>query len=753
MHHRTITGTALALVTTVSLQACGSSGGDEPRTVLSTFNPGFALRQDVQLGSGSVSQAHVLDLDGDGPDDFIEADFFDMRIRSAVGNDDGTFSPFFELVTPNTPWALEVGDFDGDGRGDIAVACTATLGGVPSLTVWRGLGDGSYLQTGTANLPVEPYDLAVGRLGGATADSLFVALPDVREVWHFGLSGGALVDRGHLPSTDLFVYAQISVAVVDVDGDGGRDLVVGEFDPFDAAPDRIAAHLWNGASFAAPTVLVPLAFYPLLQNVGDVDGDGFEDLAVPQLESDRALLLLGSASGLAAPLEVALTGPTTSIVFADLDGDGVKDVAGSVTNDDALCVRIADAPLSFGPPVIYNVGGFPRSIATGVFGEGEEVDLFCSNLRDVSVLHGNGDGSFEGARGFPVGDEPQFVRAVDLDDDGNLDAVSIDLFQSKIVFMHGDGAGGFHNVGQVPLDPTTIETPGFLLVRDFDEDGMLDVATSLNSADRVQLVRNQGSLPFSLPVTADGVDVGFEPLGLDSSDLNGDGHMDIVVANAGDETIQVLLGNGDGTFEARGALATPFIPLLPMLGDWDVDGNLDIAVATGDVDGSDTNLVMYRGDGTGHFTYVAQRDLPRFTPILHVADFNEDGRPDLVGSQPNVDADELLVMINTGAFTFDLRPLKVGFRMGTLEVTDANRDGHMDILVPLGHGQLVIALGDGAGNFPTILPPGNEQFPAPRGASTSALADVDNDGLADLLTVSPRNPHLWVALNRGAAFE
>jgi hypothetical protein len=746
---------ALTAGFTALFVSCHGGGSEEARQPISTFNAGFTLRQDVQLGTGSVTDVVVIDLNGDGIDDIVETDFFDRKIRSAFGNPDGSFTPFFALGTPSTPWALESGDFNGDMVVDFAAVCSGANGGAPSVVVYRGLGDGSFVQDAILLLAGEPLDLAVGRPAGAVADHLFVVVPGLTATLEIELtSPGVLTQLGALPTSSQGSFQPVTATVLDGNGDGLVDVIVGEQTGDALLVDRIVMHASDGlGGYAAPVVLTPIAFYPIVDNAGDVDGDGTDDLVAAQLESDRALLFLGSASGLAAPIEVSFTGATSSLVFADFNRDGIKDVAATMIDDDAVAVRLATAPLVFGPQQTFNVGQFPRSIAVGVFGSGLELDLLCSNIRDVSILHGDGNGSFRGARGFPVGDEPQFVRVVDMDNDGIVDVVSIDQFQNKVVFMKGMGNGTFKNMGQIPLSPTALETAGYLLIEDFDEDGAPDVATTVNSSDKVQLMRNTGSLPFAQPDAQDSTFVGNSPLGLDASDLDGDNHLDIVVANAGDKTIQVLLGHGDGTFSPRGAVAAPFTPLVVSIADWNNDGRDDVAVSTGNPDGTDAYLLLYEGDGAGGMTLVAQQKLSQLASVLSIGDFDEDGLPDIAASQPRVSADNVLVMINRGNFLFSISALKVGFRMGTVEVFDINNDTHLDLIVPLRDGQLILALGDGQGRFPTLLPPSGEQFPAPFGVSTSAFADVDGDSLPDLLMVSPRNPHLWVALNEGSAID
>ncbi|MFT5285247.1 MAG: hypothetical protein ACI8TQ_001409 [Planctomycetota bacterium] len=743
-----------AIGLSVFAAACGTSGGGAERGVIPTFSPAFLLRQDVQLGSGNVTDAIAIDFNGDGIDDVVETDYADMKISGALGNPDGSFTPIFKLDTPNSPWGLKAGDYDGDGNNDLAVICISPNGGVPSLTIYRGYGTGAFSQDSSVVLPEDPFALDSGVLAGSSFENLFVTLPGIGEVRQYELTApGSLIETKRLLVSDASKYVPLSVAVVDANGDFLQDVVVGELSKNPLISDQIVMYLSDGfGRYDTPVVMSPISSYPLVDNIGDINGDGREDLGVAQIESDRAQFFLGSATGLSNPLEIPFNSATSSIVFADLNADGLVDVAATLIEDSAIAVRLATAPAVFGDLTVYNVGELPRAIAVGKFGAGDELDLFCSNSRDISILSGDGAGKFRGATGYPIGAEPNFIRVVDMDADGILDAVSIDRFQNKVVFMRGIGDGSFTNMGQVALAASSIEVAGYLQIHDFDEDGRPDVATTVHSTGDFRIIRNSGSLPLTAPLSSDATVIGNQPLGFDAGDLNGNGHLDVVVANSGDNTLQVLIGAGDGSFDARGAVSVPNRPLFVLIDDFNVDGDLDVAVATGDIDGTNTNLLIYSGDGAGNLALVGQRVLPQLSSLLHSGDFNEDGLPDIAASQPQIQSDEVLIMQNMGGFQFGMQHLQLGFRMGTLEVFDVNRDTHLDLVVPLRDGELMLALGDGTGNFPTILPPAGGQFPAPHKVMTSAFADVNGDNLPDLLMVSPTTPHLWVALNDGTEF-
>lgn len=743
----------LASLALVAACGGGGSGGGAGAVAIGTFNPGFNLRQDVQLAGGNVADAEVADINGDGLPDIIEADYLEKKLSLGVGNGDGSFLPFAALDTPSFPWRVASGDLDGDGGVDLVVACLKADTGFSCLSVYRQGVGGAYNEPITITLPGDPFDVSVERPVGSSFDELFVVLPGLREVRRYRLLGSDLDEVDRLQSSESNSFAPISVVLMDADGDSLPDLVVGELDTNEVSPDQVVVYPGQplpAGGFGSPNVLVGLLNYPLTLNVGDVDGNGYDDLGVAQAIGGRSLLLLGSASGLSAPIEVDLGGETSSLVYRDFDQDGFIDVAGTLLNQDAISIRMGNGVLSWGSIQLHNVGELPRAIAAAAFGVAAEgLDLFCSNVRDVSVLKARPEGGFRAARGYTVGDRPQFVRTVDLDSDGHLDAVCIDQFQKKIVFMRGDGTGAFTNVGQVALTPTQTEAIGFLVIEDFDEDGQLDVMTAVSEAGELAVLRNLGSLPFSAPLPGDNVTVGNGPRGIDSGDLNGDGHLDVVVANTDDKTIQILAGDGNGGFTSISTLNLFLRPLVVLTEDFDQDGLMDVAVSTGEQDGSDSFVLVLRGDGAGNLSLKSQVPLSTGAAVLHSGDLNENGFTDILATQTGVFSDQIFLILNHGGLQFENRPLTIGFRPGTLEVTDIDQDGHQDLLVPLASGHLQVALGNGKGEFPRLLPPAGEQFPIPHGTSSSALADVNEDGLADIVMASPDNPHIWVALGDG----
>jgi hypothetical protein len=120
---------------------------------------------------------------------------------------------------------------------------------------------------------------------------------------------------------------------------------------------------------------------------------------------------------------------------------------------------------------------------------------------------------------------------------------------------------------------------------------------------------------------------------------------------------------------------------------------------------------------------------------------------DLVAGQPSLFNEDVWCYMSMGGFEFEGYPMPIGGSPGAVNLFDVNRDGDLDLLVPTGEGKLKLALGDGNGTFPVIEPPAAGGWPVPVGAVFSALADLDGDGLPDLVMVSPKTPNVWVGKN------
>lgn len=237
------------------------------------------------------------------------------------------------------------------------------------------------------------------------------------------------------------------------------------------------------------------------------------------------------------------------------------------------------------------------------------------------------------------------------------------------------------------------------------------------------------------------VGVGSAPMGGALADFDRDGHLDLAVANSGDDTVHVLMGNGSGGFKAAIALPVGVRPRGLAAGDLNGDGAADLAVANQTSD--DVHLMF--GDGEGGFSLGARFVANQAPVAAAIADLDLDGGNDLV--VVNMDSDDLSVFLNQGGGTLSI---PTNYRAGSgplfVAVGDLNHDGNPDLAVANRKSDDVsVLLGDGTGRFG--LP---AHFPAGQANRSVAIADLDGDGNSDLVAADRRSNGASVLFGNGA---
>ena len=355
-----------------------------------------------------------------------------------------------------------------------------------------------------------------------------------------------------------------------------------------------------------------------------------------------------SSVALSIPSEVAAGSDPDSVAVGDFNGDGKLDLV--VANQDGtVSVLLGKGDGTFQPAVNYEAdhpaGTEPSSVAVGDFNGDGKLDLLVVNSgsSDVSVLLGNGDGTFQTAlySSF-VEVNPGMVAVGDFDGDGKLDLVVVNskagsggsgVASNNVSVLLGNGDGTF----QTALDFDAGVGPISVAVGDFNADGRLDLVVANYAAGNVGVLLGNGDGTFQPAVNYGS---GSLPVSVAVGDFNGDGKLDLAVANVSipsrsmvipSMVISVLLGNGDGTFkpavEYGGGSDTDSSSVA--LGDFNGDGKLDMAVASS---GSTNRVSILLGNGDGTFQSAvdyAGASLPGTAPPLVVGDFNGDGRLDM----------------------------------------------------------------------------------------------------------------------------
>jgi hypothetical protein len=318
-------------------------------------------------------------------------------------------------------------------------------------------------------------------------------------------------------------------------------------------------------------------------------------------------------------------------VAGDFNNDGKIDLAVS-NGDSTVSVLLGNGDGTFQPQMIYNTdpNGTSYAIAVGDFnGDGNidlvvtntvggAVDSVAGNSDTVSILLGNGDGTFQTQQTYSVGSGAQGVAVGDFNNDGCADVAVTNNRDNTLSVLLGKGDGTFQSqvTYAVGNQPSSISTA------DFNGDGYIDLVVSNSGDNNVGVLSGNGDGTFAAQVT---FATGNSPVGVAVGDFNGDGNADIAVANSNDNTVSVLLGNGDGTFRIEVAYGTGSYPFGATVGDFNGDGKADIATPNF----VDSTVSVLFGNGEGIFLTQAAYGTGNYPLGIAVGDFNGDGLADV----------------------------------------------------------------------------------------------------------------------------
>ena len=490
----------------------------------------FQSAVDYGTGTGPCSVA-IQDLDENGDMDLAVANQVSDNVSILLGNGDGTFQPPLNFDAGDGPCSVGMGDLDGDGILDLGVANEYG----DDVSVLLGVGDGTFSVHVTLQSADKPTSIAVEDLDedGIMDLSVTTYFTD-----HELLSGLLSVFLGkgdgtfRTPESFGTESSSYSVAVEDLNGDINPDLAVAS-----KVHHNVSVLLGNGDGTYQPAVNYDAGDEETMSvAIGDLNEDGNPDLMLANhgfgLYAQGSLsVLLGSGDGTFQPAVNLLAGTQPdAIAIKDLDGDSHLDLA--VANQ--------------GLPPDYEQGS-------------------------VSVLLGNGDGTFQPAVNYDAGTRPSSVAVGDLDRDGVVDLTVVNIQSHNISLLLGNGDGSF----QPALSYEGLHYPLSVAVGDLDGDGNLDLAVE---HDFLAVLLGNGDGTFQSHANYSGISGSVE-LG----DLDGDGDLDLAGATSYGGLswtvgyVTVLIGNGDGTFQAAQRYGSKGVPGSLSMEDLDGDSDLDLA--------------------------------------------------------------------------------------------------------------------------------------------------------------------------------
>ncbi|WP_099066659.1 beta strand repeat-containing protein [Nostoc linckia] len=326
-----------------------------------------------------------------------------------------------------------------------------------------------------------------------------------------------------------------------------------------------------------------------------------------------------------------------TVTVGDFNGDGISDLVTSSNTSTNVSVLLGNGDGTFGTATNFNAIQPPSSVAIGDFNGDGISDLVTANsgFPTLSLLLGNGNGTFGTASSISAGGGAQHVAIGDFNGDGFSDLVTSNFSNNNLSVLLGNGDGTFGSATNYAVT----NLPQHVAIGDFNGDGISDLVAPNTLTNNVSVLLGNGDGTFS---SATNYAAGTRPTNVAIGDFNGDGFSDLATTNNGSNNISVLLGNGNGTFGTATNFAVGISPRGIAVGDFNGDGFSDLAVTNT----SSGNLSVLLGNGDGSFGAATNFATTSFNRGIAVGDFNGDGKPDLVTANQNSNG-SISVLLNT----------------------------------------------------------------------------------------------------------
>lgn len=693
--------------------AVGNFGNNNVTVLLGNGSGGFtaATNSPFSAGKGSLSTA-VGDFNGDGKQDLAIANQTDGTVTVLLGDGSGGFtaaagSPF---TVGATPFALAVADLNGDGIADLAVPNS----GGSTVTVLLGNGSGGFTSAagGTFAVGNGPAGVAIADFNGDGLMDLAAAISPN--------SGGAVAVLLGGQATTNSVLSTTSALVVPVGQTVALSLAVSD----------------TATNFDAPTGTATFS-----------DGS----------------TVLGTASQNTSPytFTTAALALGTHIFSAQYGGDARTGSSGSNT----ITVQVEAAQtITFGPLSNVNYGapafGVSATASSGLMVSfASTTPGVCSvSGSTVTVVTGGtcsimasqaGNGTYAPAtpvtQSFSVLNAPQHI---------SFDAMP-NQFLGVSPFVIAAEASSSLPVSIASTTPSVCTAASLLVTVlstgtcsiNASQAGNADFTAATTVSKSFTVISTQpssglGAAPGSPFAT------GSDPQGVVTGDFNGDGIPDFATANAVSNNVTVMLGNGSGGFTA--ATGSPFAagtsPIALAVGDFNGDSITDLVIANG---GSD-NITVLLGTGSGGFTAAAGSPITvgSAPAAVIVSDFNADGIQDL--AVVNSSGSTVTILLGNGSAGFTAAsgsPFTTGTSPISAASGDFNHDGFPDLAIAnYGSNNITVLLGNGSGGFTAAT---NSPFSVGTHPYSIVVADFNADGKVDIATANYGSNNATVLLGDG----
>ena len=496
----------------------------------------------------------------------------------------------------------------------------------------------------------------------------------------------------------------------------------------------------NGDGTFEPELRFSAGSFPAAIVAADFNGDDRVDLATANQNPGGITVLLGLGDG---TFQDQVANPVASspsaVITEDLNHDGHVDVITTDFYTGDISVLLGDGDGTFQAATFFPAGAYPTDLVAGDFNGDGRVDLavtdggYRGQGQGVSILLGNGDGTFRPPVLYPAGMYPSAIVAKDFTGDGVLDLAVANRDSNDVTILRGDGFGGFQPLDVIPLGDQ-VEGPSSIMAGDFTGDGVLDLAVVGESTGTISIIAGDGRGGFKPPILITLNDESNTLTVVAAADFTGDGKVDLAAVLAG----------SDGEF--RLAILASVGGAFDRLAEIDIGSNLSPSSIVADhlfggsafdlaiTDQYSGQVLVWEGDGHGGFPTETTFNVGSALSLNAIAtgDFTGDGRADLAVAIQSPNSVAILLNLGLGQFG---APEPVGIAPhDTPLVADLNGDGMTDVAVVDGAGDILFRQGE-PGRPGSFSPP----FTVNPGRPSRDIAALDVQGGTWLASVDAKD--------------
>ena len=542
----------------------------------------------------------------------------------------------------------------------LALSAVPAFAGSPSSISLAVSGGGSVafgtVVTLTATVRSNGYRVSPGRVqfcdvtGGAACQFLHLLATTQ-------LNASGVATYKFTPRSGTHLYQAIFLGARGSHYDANGDVIYDPLDPYNpiTGPYDVASSMSSTSTLVvtgnSTTTLVKTGSQGNYTLTARVTGEGlsfptgtvsFKDTSNSNAVVRSGTLAAGTSAQYPKSITTAGTGPS-AMATGDFNGDGYLDIAVANQTGNSVTILQGNGDGTFTALANPTAVASPTFLAAGDFNNDGLLDLVVAASNGDVSLKGNGDGSFTAVA--TSGGYAPFV--LHDSSDGNLDRFAIQFDGTGALDWRGVGNGTFGKTDdyeevECPYAQFSYNLSGLAIFNEHLQNaGLVSVGlTDINNGQGL----TTGVITFaSLPHPGDcyglsgdsGSNSGFtytgkNPVAVASGDFNGDGIADFVVVNQGDNTLSIFLGNAHGSVTTAASPATGSTPTSVVVGDFDGDGITDLAVSNS----GDSTIILYKGAGDGTFTTLTTLSVGSAPSFLVAGDLNGNGQMDLAVSDP-----------------------------------------------------------------------------------------------------------------------